>query len=112
MFNNNSLLNTTLIRDVEPGSYWVYINHYEECKPEGKQPYILVEMTIDNLIVTDRWYASRIPYIMKCLRKQFRKDYMDCTLSQLLDLAHDNLITVQVSYDPRWGQQIDYNDET
>jgi hypothetical protein len=106
-----SLLNTTLIRDVEPGIYDVNIRYYKECKPAGRQPYILVEMLIDGLIVTDRWYPNRIPYLMHCLRKQFRMDYFDCTLSQLLDYARTHTVRVSVDYDPRYGRQIDYNFE-
>lgn len=104
-----SLLNYSIPRDVEPGVYDVNIRYYKECKPEGRQPYVLVEMLIDDLIVTDRWYASRIPYLMYCLRKQFRKDRMDCTLSQLLDLAKYRRLRVVVSYDARYGRQIDYS---
>ena len=104
-----SLLNSVLIRDVEPGAYDTNVYTYKECKPQGRQPYIAVEMLIDGLIVTDRWYASRIPYLMYCLRKQFHMDYMDCTLSQLLDYARTHKIRVFVSYDPKYGRQIDYS---
>ena len=104
-----SLLNTQIIRDAEPGIYDTNIRYYKECNPAGRQPYILVEMLIDGLIVTDRWYASRIPYIMYQLRKQFRMDYFDCTLSQLLDYARTHQIRVSVDYDPRYGRQIGYD---
>lgn len=103
-----SLLTTILVRDIEPGTYATKVNLFRECKPEGRQPYVLVEMTIDGLIVTDRWYASRIPYVMNGLRKQFHKDYMDCTLSQLLEYASKHTFEVTVEYDPRYGRQIDY----
>lgn len=106
-----SLLNFTLIRDAEPGTYTTRITRFEECKPENRQPYVLVEMNIDGLVVEDRWYASRIHFIMNALRKQFRKDYMDCTLSQLLDLAMKNDIIVHLSYDAKYGRQIDYREE-
>lgn len=106
-----SILNTTLIRDIEPGFYLTRIKSYKEVNIEGRQPYVAIEMTIDNIDITERWYSARIPYIMRCLRHQFCKDYMDCTLSQLLQLAHDNDIVVSVSYDPKWGRQIDYREE-
>lgn len=111
-----SLLNSSLTRLVEPGIYDTTIRFYKEVTPKQRphedfirQPYILVEMLINNVIVTDRWYASRIPYLMHCLRHQFRKDYFDCTLSQLLDYAKHHVIRVEVSYDPRYGQQISYD---
>lgn len=104
-----SLLNTSLIRDAEPGFYYTNIHSYKECKPANRQPYILVEMLVDGLYITDRWYSSRIPYIMRCLRKQFRKDYFDCTLSELLEYARTHKILIGVSYDARYGQQIDYD---
>lgn len=104
-----SLLNSVLIRDIEPGAYDTYVRFYKEYNPQGRQPYIAVEMLIDGLIITDRWYASRIPYLMHCLRKQFKMDYFDCTLSQLLEYARTHSIRVHVSYDPRYGRQIDYS---
>lgn len=111
-----SLLNSSLIRMVEPGIYDVTIRHYQEIVPKQKphedfirQPYILVEMLVDGVIVTDRWYASRIPYLMHCLRHQFRKDYFDCTLSQLLEYAKTHVVRIGVDYDPRYGLQIDYD---
>ncbi len=104
-----SLLNYSIIRDVEPGIYDTNIRYYKEVTPNGRQPYILVEMLIDGLIVTDRWYANRIPYLMRCLRNQFYMDYFDCTLSQLLEYARTHRIRVMVNYDPRYGRQIDYN---
>lgn len=106
-----TLLNTSITRDVAPGSYITRIRNYKEVNIEGRQPYVAVEMVIDNLDVTDKWYSSRIPYLMSCLRRQFRKDYMDCTLSQLLELARTNDIVVNVSYDAKYGRQIDYREE-
>lgn len=106
-----SLLNTTLVRDIEPGSYITRIRTYNEVNIEGRQPYVSVEMLIDDLIVTDRWYSSRIPYIMKCLRKQYHKDYMDVTLSQLLNMCKDQDFVVNVSYNAKYGRQIDYREE-
>ena len=82
-----SLLNSVLVRDAEPGMYTVTVREYRECKPQNRQPYILVTMLIDGLIIDDRWYANRIPYIMHCLRKQYNMQYLDCTLSQLLEYA-------------------------
>ena len=104
-----SLLNTQIIRDAEPGIYDTNIRYYKECNPAGRQPYILVEMLIDGLIITDRWYANRIPYIMYNLRRQFRMEYLDCTLSQLLEYARTHAIRVSLSYDSRYGRQIDYS---
>lgn len=103
-----SLLNYKIPRDVEPGVYDTNIRYYKEFNPKDRQPYILVEMLIDGLIITDRWYASRIPYLMYCLRTQFHKEYLDCTLSQLLEIAKYRKLRVIVSYDPRYGRQIDY----
>ena len=105
-----SLLDSSLIREAQPGVYYTNIHAYKECKPTGnRQPYILVEMFIDGVTVVDRWYASRIPYIMYQLRKQFHMDYMDCTLSQLLEYARTHEIRIYVDYDVRYGRQIDYS---
>jgi hypothetical protein len=106
-----SLLNTKITRDLEPGTYTARVRSYKEYNPEDRQPYLAVEMDIDNMIVTHRWYSSRIPYIMRCLRKQFRKDYFDVTLSELLEYAMTHDFTVTVSYDTRYGIQIDYREE-
>lgn len=103
-----SLLDSTLIRDVEPGIYSTTVRYYQECNPKNRQPYVLVEMIIDGLYITDRWYANRIPYLMNSLRKQFHKDYLDCTLSQLLEYARTHTFEVCVSYDYKYGRQIDY----
>lgn len=105
-----SLFDTYLERDLKPGTYTTTIHYYKECKPDGRQPYVEVQMNIDGLEVTDRWYASRIPYIMRCLRRQFRADYMDYTLSQLLKLASERSICVTVNYDGYYGRQIDYRE--
>ena len=103
-----SLLNSVLVRDAEPGMYTVTVREYRECKPQNRQPYILVTMLIDGLIIDDRWYANRIPYIMHCLRKQYNMQYLDCTLSQLLEYARTHTFRVMLDYDPRYGRQIDY----
>jgi len=103
-----SLFDSFIEREVKPGTYKTTIHYYKECKPEGRQPYILVQMNIDGIEVNDRWYASRIPYIMRCLRHQLRADYFDYTLSQLLKQVRDREITVTVSYDGYYGRQIDY----
>ena len=106
-----SLLNTILVREVEPGTYTTRIRNFEEVTHPNRQPYIAVEMVIDGLDVTDRWYANRIPYIMSCLRKQFNMEYMDCTLSKLLKVCSENDFFVTVSYHPRYDRQIDYREE-
>lgn len=108
-----SLLNTYIEREIKPGKYQTKIHHYKEVTPnnrygQNRQPYILVQMNIDGIEVYDRWYASRIPYIMKCLRKQLHADYMDFTLSQLLKQVSKYPITVNVTYDGYYGRQIDY----
>ena len=105
-----SLLNTSIIHEAQPGIYYTNIRQYKEVNPKGdRQPYILVEMIVDGVIVTDRWYASRIPYIMYQLRKQFHMDYMDCTLSQILEYSRTHVIRVSLDYDVRYGRQIDYS---
>lgn len=106
-----SILNTILIRDLEPGNYLARVRTYKEVNLEGRQPYVEVEMLIDNLFIVEHWYSSRIPYIMRCLRKQYRKDYMDCTLSQILEMCRDQDFVVNVSYDAKYGRQIDYREE-
>jgi hypothetical protein len=105
-----SLLNSVIERELKPGTYWTTIHYYKERNPKGRQPYIEVRMNIDGLEITDRWYANRIPYIMHCIRHQFRADFFDYTLSQLLQLAHDHEIVVHISYDGYYGRQIDYKD--
>ena len=104
-----SLLNSTLVRDAQPGVYDVTVRYYKECAPANRQPYILVTMLIDGLLVDDRWYANRIPYIMRSLRRQYRMDYFDCTLSQLLEHARTHEFRIVLDYDPRYGRQIDYS---
>ena len=106
-----SLLNTKITRDLEPGTYTARICNYREYSPEDRQPYVAVELAIDDTFVTHRWYSSRIPYIMRCLRKQFRKDYFDLTLSELLEYGVTHEFIVHVSYDTRYGIQIDYREE-
>mgnify|MGYP003518541049 FL=1 len=106
-----SLLDTYLERELKPGTYQTTIHYYKEVNPQNRQPYIEVQMKIDGLEITDKWYANRIPYIMRCIRHQFRADYMDYTLSQLLKLAHDREITVNVTYDGYYGRQIDYRED-
>lgn len=113
-----SLYNTFIQREIQPGTYRTKIHYHKECKPverngrpSNKQPFIKVQMNIDGIEVTDRWYASRIPYIMRCIRHQFRADYMDYTLSQLIKLATEHEITVNISYDGFYGMQIDYAED-
>lgn len=105
-----SLLNTYIEREIKPGYYQTKIHYWKEHNPKNRQPYIEVQMNIDGIEVTDKWYANRIPYIMRCIRHQFRADYMDYTLTQLLKLASDRSITVNVSYDGYYGRQIDYRE--
>jgi len=106
-----SLFDTYLERELKPGTYQTRIHYYKEVNNTGRQPYIEVQMNVDGLEITDRWYANRIPYIMRCIRHQFRADYMDYTLSQLLKLASDRNITINVSYDGYYGRQIDYRED-
>ena len=106
-----SLFNTFIEREIMPGFYQTTIHYYKEVNPEGRQPYIKVQMNIDGIEVTDKWYASRIPYIMRCLRHQYRADYMDFTLSELLKYGSKRAFTVKVSYDGYYGRQIDYVEE-
>jgi len=108
-----SLFNTFIEREIQPGFYQTTIHYYKEVIPtdKTKQPYIKVQMNIDGIEVTDKWYANRIPYIMRCLRHQYRADYMDFTLSQLLEYGRKRAFTVQVSYDGYYGRQIDYSEE-
>jgi hypothetical protein len=108
-----SLLNSFIEREIKPGFYQTTIHHFKEVIPENKnrQPYIKVQMNIDGIEVTDRWYANRIPYIMKCLRHQFHADYMDYTLSQLLKQCGKYAFTVKVYYDGYYGRQIEYVEE-
>lgn len=109
----SSLYDTYIQRELKPGTYRTKIHYHKECKPKHKdgQPFIKVQMNIDGIEVTDRWYASRIPYIMRCIRHQFRADYMDYTLSQLIKLATEHEITVNVEYDGFYGMQISYNED-
>lgn len=111
-----NLLDSSIIHMTQPGIYDTTIRFYKEVNPKQRahedfvrQPYIVVEMLINGQIITDRWYASRIPYIMYCLRKQFHMDYFDCTLSQLLDYAKTHSIRVFIDYDARYGLQVDYD---
>lgn len=108
-----SLFNTYIEREIKPGFYQTTIHYYKEVIPadKNKQPYIKVQMNIDGIEVTDKWYANRIPYIMRCLRHQYRADYMDFTLSELLKYGSKRAFTVQVSYDGYYGRQIDYVEE-
>lgn len=101
------LLETTIARDVNPGYYWTRIDSYEECTPEGRKPYVAVHMIIDGLEVEDRWYASRIPYIMHCLRDQYNFA-CEMSLTDLLEVAKDHGCGVRVSYSAQYGRQIDY----
>lgn len=106
-----SLFDTFIERELKPGTYQTHIHYYKEVSNPGRQPYIEIQMKIDGLEIIDRWYANRIPYIMRCIRHQFRADYMDYTLSQLLKLASERNITVNVSYDGYYGRQIDYRED-
>jgi hypothetical protein len=108
-----SLLNTFVEREIKPGFYRTTIQYFKEIIPEksDRQPYIKVQMDIDGIEVTDRWYANRIPYIMRCLRHQFHADYLDFTLSQLLKYCSKHTFTVKVTYDGYYGRQLDYIEE-
>lgn len=105
-----SLFNSFIEREIKPGFYQTTIHYYKEVIPadKNKQPYIKVQMNIDGIEVTDRWYANRIPYIMQCLRRQFHADYLDFTLSELLKYINKRAFTVCVYYDGYYGRQIDY----
>lgn len=106
-----SLLNTTLYHEIESGAYMARVISYAEYTPDNKQAYIKVIMKIDGTDVVEIWYASRIGYIMKCLRKQFGLEYVDVTLLQLLETAKAQDFCVTVSYDSTYGRQINYIDE-
>lgn len=105
-----SLFNMFIERDIKPGFYQTKILTYKEVIPEDprKQPYIRVHMNIDGIEVIDKWYANRIPYIMRCIRYQWHAEYLDYTLSQMLKQCSKHAITVKVSYDGYYGRQIDY----
>lgn len=101
------LLETTIKRDISAGSYWTKITHFEECHPENRKPYVAVHMTIDDIDIEDRWYASRIPFIMHCLRDQYGIT-AEMSLAELLELASTHGCGVTVTYSSQYGRQIDY----
>lgn len=108
-----SLLNTTLYHEIESGAYMARVISFNEIIPENskQQSYVAVVMRIDGTVVTERWFASRLPYIMKCLRKQFHMEYVDVTLLDLLNTAMEHDIAVTVEYSSQYGRQINYIDE-
>ena len=102
-----SILNTSLIH-IEPGFYTTRIKHYEVIKYDGREAYIAVHMTVDDVDIVDRIYPKRVNYIMYRLRQQLRITDRFVTLSQLLNLASSHNISIYLDYDPRFGRCIDY----
>lgn len=56
--------------------------------------------------VETRWYSKRIPYIMRCIRNQTSEEIYK--LSELIKYCRKNPITITITEDPKYGQQIEY----
>lgn len=103
-----SLLNTTIAAEIKSGCYNARILEYKEVDDKRHKPYIAIRLDVDHNIVEDRWYESRLNYLMACLRKQFNLEYQTCTLQDILDEATKTDFFVQIDYDDRYGRQISY----
>ena len=103
-----SLLNTTLLSNLESGSYSARITSYEEITPENKKPFILVTLQLSDREITDKWYESRLRYIMYGLRNQLNLTSKTTSLVDLLEAAKIRDICITIDYSPEYGMQISY----
>lgn len=107
-----SLLNTTVAAEIVSGCYNARILEYKEVDDKRHKPYIAIKLDVDHNIVEDRWYESRLKYLMGSLRKQFGLEYQTCTLQDILDEGTKTDFMIQIDYDDRYGRQISYGAST
>lgn len=85
---------------------------YDPSLPENaivRDAFIEVTFRLDNNeTIKTRWYSKRIPYILRCLRNQLGDHIYK--LSDALKVASKTPITIHIHIDPKYGQQIEYED--
>lgn len=85
---------------------------YEPNLPENtiiRDAYLDVTLRLDNNeTLKTRWYSKRIPYILRCIRNQLGDHIY--RLSDALKAASKTPITIHIHIDPKYGQQIEYED--
>lgn len=74
-----------------------------------RNPYVLIE-TSDPLI-TIKLFSSRVPYFMKAINRQFNWNLSGLKLSQVLKYLEKHEFKIQLTYHPRYGEQIDFRAE-
>lgn len=85
---------------------------YDTSLPENavvRDAYLDVTLRLDtNELIKTRWYSKRINYILRCLRNQLGDHIY--RLTDALEAARKTPITVHIHIDPKYGQQIEYED--
>lgn len=118
----NSLLNTELLHGTFKATIESYkefpalINNtngrYDTSLPENaiiRDAFLEVTLRLDNNeTIKTRWYSKRINYILRCLRNQLGDHIYK--LTDALNAASKTPITIHIEIDPKYGQQIDYED--
>ena len=108
---NYNLLNEELIS----GTFTATIAEYEEVpalldddNTVLRDAFIKVTLNLsNNQLFTTRWYSKRIAYIMHALNAQFSE--VTYKLSELLEKCRTTQFTVEISVDPKYGYQVEYN---
>lgn len=111
-----SLLKTVSKHEVNEGTYTARVSKFNEVKAVVneqtediiRQAYVAVELELDNTTFVDRLYAARIPYVMRCLKRQYGLEHKDIDLEILLLYAAKHPVNVVVTIDAKYGVQVDY----
>ena len=104
-----SLLKTVSKHELGNGVFEARVARYEEIEAtEKSQAFVAVTISADNTEHTDRWYAARIPWLMRDLKRQLGLQSQDLTLEELLEIAKKQPFDITVFTDSRYGIQVAY----
>lgn len=121
MKNNNSInynrsYNSILDFEIINGTFEATLESYNEV-PAATDPitdriirdaYLNINLRLNTgEIINTRWYSKRLSYIMRCISYQLDRTYYK--LSELLEVMRTTPITIELSMDPKYGPQVEYD---
>ncbi len=73
-----------------------------------RDSYISVDFRLNtNEIINTRWYSKRLAYIMRQVSYQLDRTFYK--LTDMLEILKTTPITIELSIDPRYGPQVEYD---
>lgn len=114
--NYNKSYHSILDLELINGTFTATVESYNEVPAATdeltnriiRDAYINIDLRLNTgETINTRWYSKRIPYIMRQISYQLDRTYYK--LSTMLEVLKTTPITIDISIDPRYGQQIEYD---